>query len=117
MLLTIDVGNTQTVIGLYESSASVAQADSGLLDFWRIATDDDRTSDEHAVIIRDLVKSSGHSAEYEGVAICSGVPRVLASLREMVGRYMELEPVVIEPGVRTVCQFFMTTHVKLEQIV
>ena len=101
MLLTIDVGNTQTVIGLYESSASVAQADSGLLDFWRIATDDDRTSDEHAVIIRDLVKSSGHSAEYEGVAICSGVPRVLASLREMVGRYMELEPVVIEPGVRT----------------
>ena len=83
MLLTIDVGNTQTVIGLYESSASVAQADSGLLDFWRIATDDDRTSDEHAVIIRDLVKSSGHRAEYEGVAICSGVPRVLASLREM----------------------------------
>ena len=46
MLLTIDVGNTQTVIGLYESSTSAGEADSGLLDFWRIATDDDRTSDE-----------------------------------------------------------------------
>ena len=101
MLLAIDVGNTQTVIGLYESSASSNEADAGLLDFWRIATDDDRTSDEHAVIIRDLVRSSGHKDEFEGIAICSGVPRVLASLREMVGRYMELEPVVIEPGVRT----------------
>ena len=67
MLLAIDVGNTQTVIGLYESSTSATQADSGLLDYWRIATDDDRTSDEHAVIIRDLVRSSGHDDEYEGI--------------------------------------------------
>ena len=74
MLLTIDVGNTQTVIGLYESSAATSEADTGLLDFWRIATDDDRTSDEHAVIIRDLVRSSGYKDEFDGIAICSGVP-------------------------------------------
>lgn len=102
MLLTIDVGNTQTVIGLYDRElTSGASADAGLLDHWRIATDAARTADEHAVVIRGLLASSGYPFDVDGVAICAGVPRVLASLREMIDRSMDVDPVVIEPGVRT----------------
>ncbi|MEE2768402.1 MAG: type III pantothenate kinase [Actinomycetota bacterium] len=101
MLLTVDVGNTQTVIGLYEDDAPMASAESGLVEHWRIATDVERTSDEHAVVIRDLLRSADRDLCVEGVAVCSGVPRVLASLRQMVDRYMGLEAVVIEPGVPT----------------
>ena len=54
MLLAIDVGNTQTVLGLYEADSGAAAADTGLVDHWRIRTDHDRTSDEHAVLIRNL---------------------------------------------------------------
>ena len=102
MLLTIDVGNTQTVIGLYESEpTSGATAAAGLLDHWRIATDAERTADEHAVVIRSLLQLSGYPFDMDGVAICAGVPRVLASLREMIDRSTDVTPVVIEPGVRT----------------
>jgi len=103
MLLTIDVGNTQTVLGLYEADAAVSAADAGLVDHWRVRTDHDRTSDEHAVLIRNLLRQSGRDLEetVTGLAMCSGVPRVLASLREMVDRYIDFEPVIIEPGVKT----------------
>jgi type III pantothenate kinase len=102
LLLTIDVGNTQTVIGLYDRElTSGASADAGLLDHWRIATDAARTADEHAVVIRGLLASSGYAFDVDGVAICAGVPRVLASLREMIDRNIDVDPVVIEPGVRT----------------
>ncbi|HCW01501.1 MAG TPA: pantothenate kinase, partial [Acidimicrobiaceae bacterium] len=103
MLLTIDVGNTQTVLGLYEVGSPVAAADSGLVDHWRIRTDHDRTADEHAVLIRNLLRQGGHDLEGQvtGVAICAGVPRVLASLRTMIDRYVDFEPVVIGPGVKT----------------
>ncbi|MBT3248403.1 MAG: type III pantothenate kinase [Actinobacteria bacterium] len=102
MLLTIDVGNTQTVIGLYQDDdASGNGAGAGLLDHWRIATDADRTADEHAVIIRNLLEASGFTFDVDHVAMCAGVPRVLASLRQMIERHGNQEPVVIEPGVRT----------------
>ena len=101
MLLTIDVGNTQTVIGLYEDGHPGSTADAGLLEHWRIGTDADRTADEHAVIVVNLLQSAGYDLDVEGVAVCSVVPRVLASLRDMVARYTDVDPVVIEPGVRT----------------
>jgi type III pantothenate kinase len=103
MLLTIDVGNTQTVLGLYEDGASRSSAEAGLVDHWRIGTDHERTSDEHAVLVRSLLRQSGHGFEsaVTGVAICAGVPRVLASLRQMIDRYVDFEVVVIEPGVKT----------------
>ena len=101
MLLTIDVGNTQTVIGLYEDEAPPTAAASGLVEHWRIATDAERTSDEHAVVIRDLLRSAGRDLGLNGVSICSAVPPALANLREMVDRYMDVEPVVVEPGVPT----------------
>lgn len=101
MLLTIDVGNTQTVIGLYGDEEPPTSAASGLVEHWRIATDADRTADEHAVVLRDLLRSAGWDLCADGVSICSGVPRVLANLREMVGRYMDIEPVVVDSGALT----------------
>jgi type III pantothenate kinase len=106
MLLTIDAGNTQTVFGLYEIGSrggGQGGAGAGLVDHWRLSTDAQRTHDEYAVLLRNFLDTIGYDMDTEvtGVAICSGVPRVLANLRQMVGRYFAFDPVVIEPGVKT----------------
>jgi type III pantothenate kinase len=110
MLLTIDAGNTQTVVGLFRGH--------DLLDTWRIATVADRTSDELALMVQQFLGFHGFSfalpgiegADVEnrsdaqlitGVAICSGVPRVTAELRQMTERYFGFAALVLEPGVRT----------------
>ncbi|HEX7096540.1 MAG TPA: type III pantothenate kinase [Acidimicrobiales bacterium] len=104
MLLTIDAGNTQTVFGLYERGPrSGRDAGEGLVEHWRLSTDSQRTHDEYAVLLRNFLDSVGYDMDTEvtGIAICSGVPRVLANLRQMVHRYFDFDPVVIEPGVKT----------------
>lgn len=95
MLLAIDVGNTQTVIGLFN--------DGELADHWRIATVAERTSDELALMIQQFLGFHGFSfdAQIDGVSITSGVPRLTAALREMTERYFGFPPLVLEPGVRT----------------
>ncbi len=106
MLLVIDAGNTQTVMGLYERDGEGAgglRATDGLVDHWRLATDAERTSDEVAALIEGVIGLRGYSLEsdIDGMAVSSGVPRITASLRDLAGRYLEVVPVVIEPGVRT----------------
>ncbi len=105
MLITIDVGNTNTVIGLYDDTDAeeATGADEGLLDHWRISTDHDRTPDELAVILGGFMAFRGTAIreEVHGVAISSGVPRSTATLRAMTRRFIGVEPIVIEPGVRT----------------
>jgi type III pantothenate kinase len=105
MLLAIDTGNTQTVIGLYRHDAAAPPkvAGDGLVDHWRLSTDAGRTSDEYAVLIRNFLDTVGYDMDSEvtGVALCSGVPRVLANLRQMVARYFDFDAVVIEPGTKT----------------
>ena len=95
MLLAIDCGNTQTVIGLFD--------DARLADHWRIATIAERTADEMALMIQQFLGFHGFSFEdqIDGVAISSGVPRVTVELREMTQRYFGFEALVLEPGVRT----------------
>lgn len=95
MLLTIDTGNTQTVIGLFDGTE--------LADHWRIATAAERTSDELALMIQQFLGFHGFSFDDQihGVAVCSGVPRITASLRDMTRRYFGFEALVVEPGVRT----------------
>lgn len=106
MLLTIDAGNTQTVVGLYElddgTPPEARRPEDGLLDHWRISTQADRTSDELAVLLQGFLSLRGFSLDdVEGMAVSSGVPRVTANLRDLADRYLDDEPVVIEPGVRT----------------
>jgi len=95
MLLAIDTGNTQTVIGLFDGDE--------LADHWRIATVASRTSDELALMIQQFLGFHGFSFDDQvtGVAVCSGVPSVTAALRAMTTRYFGFEALVLEPGVRT----------------
>lgn len=99
MLLAIDVGNTQTVIGLYGNGAQSHE----LTDHWRVATKAERTSDEHALLIQEFLAFAGHNwkTAIGGVAISSGVPTVTYELRRMCEHYLNLEPVVLGAGVKT----------------
>jgi type III pantothenate kinase len=108
VLLAIDVGNTQTVVGLYgieEGSGPGAGtgAERDLLDHWRIATNDERTSDELALLVQEFLGFHGFSfdEDIDGVAVCSSVPRLTAAFREMTARYFGFSAIVIEPGVKT----------------
>ena len=95
MLLTIDTGNTQTVLGLFDGDVLVSH--------WRMATNPDRTSDEHALVISQLLDLDGYPAEeaITGIAISSTVPSVTATLRTMTKRWFPVPAVVLEPGVRS----------------
>jgi len=94
MLLAVDAGNTQTVLGLYEGDH--------LLDTWRIATNAERTSDEHVLLLIQFLSQRGSAlADLTGLVVSSTVPRLTAVLREMASRYLDLPAVVLEPGTRS----------------
>ena len=96
MLLTIDVGNTNTVLGMFDGSE--------VIEHWRISTDPVRTADELAVLLQGLLRQSSLFAEpnVSGIALCSTVPSVLHELREMFRRYYgDVPAVIVEPGVKT----------------
>jgi type III pantothenate kinase len=95
VLLTIDVGNTHTVLGLFDGTT--------IHDTWRISTDARRTADELMVTMSALLGKAGGCREaVTGVAMCSTVPSVLHEMRQMFKRYLGHVPtVVVEPGIRT----------------
>jgi type III pantothenate kinase len=96
MLLTLDVGNTNTVLCVFDGEEVV--------EHWRIATDPLRTADELAVTLRGLLAQSDRLTRVglDGIAICSTVPSVLHEMREMLGRYYADTPtLIVEPGVKT----------------
>jgi len=102
MLLTIDVGNTQTVVGVYDPAGDMSVADGGLVGPWRLSTVHARTEDELGILIGGLLLSAGCPAKsLTGAAITSGVPVMTTTLRHMVRKHFGLEPVVIGPGVKT----------------
>ena len=94
MLLVIDVGNTNMVLGVYK--------DTELLDHWRIATDRQRTTDEYGVLIRELFYLNDLRADdINAIIISSVVPPVVPTLERMCQRYFGLSPLLIGPGVKT----------------
>jgi type III pantothenate kinase len=91
VLLAVDVGNTNTVLGLFDGDR--------LFESYRIKTDPRVTADELALMFRGLLSAHPHP---DGVAVCSTVPAVLHELRTMFGRYFAgVHTVVVGPGVRT----------------
>lgn len=95
MLLAVDVGNTQMVIGVFERNE--------LQQHWRLGTAGERTADEMALVFQGLLNQVGLSFDRNvtGVVISSVVPRVTQSLREMTERYFHFPPVIVGPGVKT----------------
>ncbi|HVV12345.1 type III pantothenate kinase [Amycolatopsis sp.] len=92
MLLAIDVGNTNIVLGLFDGEELIAD--------WRMRTDAQMTADELSLTMRGLLGS--YADEVTGISALSTVPAVLRELRVMLGRYYPRVPkVVVEPGVRT----------------
>jgi len=94
VLIAVDAGNTHTVVGLFEGET--------LTDHWRIATNANRTSDEHALLLSQFLAQHGSwFAEVTGMVVSSTVPRLTAVLRELAERYLSVAPVVLEPGTRS----------------
>ena len=91
-LLAADIGNSHTFLGLFEGEEVTAH--------WRVATDERRTSDEWAVLLRGLL--AGHLADVTGISLCATVPAVLHEWREMLAEHFaDVTAVVVEPGIRT----------------
>ena len=103
MLLAIDVGNTQTVMGLYGPGDAHGGSRAELLHHWRTATVASRTADELALLIDQLFQLQGLDPEeaISGIAVASVVPRLRTALREMSDRWFKVDTVIVEPGVRT----------------
>jgi type III pantothenate kinase len=95
MLLAVDVGNTQTHLGVFARDEIVAQ--------WRTRTERARTADELALTFRQFLEMNqlSFSRQITGVVISSVVPTLTSALREMVERYFHFSPVVVEPGIKT----------------
>ena len=93
-LLAADIGNSHTVLGL--------MVDGEVAAHWRVSTDERRTSDEWAVLVRGLLREHPSGEDLTGIAVCSTVPAVLHEWREMLsGHFKDVPNVVVEPGVRT----------------
>jgi type III pantothenate kinase len=93
MLLVIDVGNTNTVLGIYEGAR--------LVDSWRIWTERDRTSDEYGILMRNLFSSRAIPLEKIGdVSISCVVPPMLNMLLELCEKYFHVGPLVVDVGIQ-----------------
>src|SRR5436190_128856 len=106
MLLVIDVGNTNTVLGVYElSSPGFVNAAGGgprMIAHWRVATIKTHTVDEYGVLFRNLFAVDKiEAAQMRGIFISTVVPPMDSTLREMCERYFHLKPLFVEPGVKT----------------
>jgi len=94
MLLTLDVGNTNTVLGFFRGAELVAH--------WRLTTARDQTVDEYGILTRDLFTLAGiDPASVQNVIISSVVPPLNSTLEEMSERYFHVKALFIEPGVKT----------------
>jgi type III pantothenate kinase len=93
-LLVIDVGNTNTVVGLFLGAKLSAQ--------WRLTTNREQTADEYGILVRNLFALDGiEPGEIAGVMIASVVPPLNAVLEEMTKKYFRVAPLFLGPGTRT----------------
>src|SRR5579864_4052452 len=105
MLLVLDVGNTNTVLGVF-SKAGDATADAPhyerLVANWRVATIATQTVDEYGVLFRNLFAMGNLEAKgIHGIVISSVVPPLDSTLGQVCERYFNTKPLFIEPGVKT----------------
>ncbi|NMM64488.1 type III pantothenate kinase [Clostridium sp. P21] len=94
MIIVLDVGNTNIVLGVYE--------DKELIVDWRLSTHSKRTADEYGIQVLDLfLHNKLDPSDVEGVIISSVVPNIMYSLEHMIVKYFKVIPIVVGPGIKT----------------
>ncbi|TDL30449.1 type III pantothenate kinase [Jeotgalibacillus sp. S-D1] len=94
MIFVLDVGNTNTVLGVYENDK---------LNFhWRIETNRHKTEDEYGMLVKNLFEHVGLAFDqFDGIIISSVVPPIMFPLERMCQKYFNLKPLVVGPGMKT----------------
>jgi len=94
MLLVIDIGNTNTVIGLFDENKLIAH--------WRLASQRHRTADEYGIIIKEFfILNNTDISETTDVIISCVVPPLLPVLEEMSNKYFKINPLIVGPDTKT----------------
>jgi type III pantothenate kinase len=110
MLLVLDVGNTNTVLGVFARGATASGDDSSssthrddlLVAHWRVGTNQTQTVDEYGVLFRNLFSMANLEVSgIHGIVISSVVPPLDSTLRDVCETYFSTKPLFIEPGVKT----------------
>ncbi|MDO7485586.1 type III pantothenate kinase [Peribacillus sp. NPDC096622] len=94
MIFVLDVGNTNTVLGVY---------DEDILKYhWRIETSRHKTEDEYGMVIKSLLQHEGLSFDqFDGIIISSVVPPIMFALERMCKKYFGIKPLIVGPGIKT----------------
>lgn len=94
LILVVDVGNTNIVLGAFEGKTLQAS--------WRLSTDKERTADEFGMLLIDLFQYEKLSVEmFEAAIIASVVPSIMYTLEHSIKKYLKIDPIVIGPGTKT----------------
>lgn len=94
MLLTIDIGNTNITIGLFEAEELKAA--------WRMATDHERMPDEYGLQMLGLIQYAGYQlSDIHGTSLASVVPPLTGTILQACDSYLQQQPLVIDAGVKT----------------
>ncbi|MEG1004273.1 MAG: type III pantothenate kinase [Clostridium sp.] len=94
MILLVDVGNTNIVLGVHKDDNYIAS--------WRISTDAKKTSDEYSIQVMQLFSQNGlDPKKVKGIIISSVVPNIMHSLENMIRKCFCMEPIIVGPGVKT----------------
>lgn len=106
MLLVLDVGNTNTVLGVFDPESTDNSArnsqQNGLVANWRVATVATQTVDEYGVLFRNLFAMDNLEVRnIRGIVISSVVPPLDSTLRQVCEKYFGVNPLFVEPGVKT----------------
>src|SRR5437762_10849086 len=104
MLLVLDVGNTNTVLGVFANGAKGAGSSpyEHMVANWRVATIATQTVDEYGVLFRNLFAMEKIDVKgISGIVISSVVPPLDSTLRKVCERYFNTKPLFIEPGIKT----------------
>jgi type III pantothenate kinase len=94
MIFVLDVGNTNTVLGVY---------DEDILKYhWRIETNRHKTEDEYGMVIKSLLQHESLSFDqFDGIIISSVVPPIMFALERMCKKYFGIKPLIVGPGIKT----------------
>ncbi len=93
MLLTVDVGNTITDVGMFEENE--------LLKSWSLSTNPGRTSDEYGILILNFLEAFEKDVQIEDVIISCVVPPLMGTLSSTIRNYFDLDPLFVKPGIKT----------------